>query len=45
MNPVEKKTTYFKETGGQNTDDLLKIVKEYVEKEGIKDIVGASTTV
>jgi len=44
MSLVEKKTIYFKETGKQNTDALLKIVKEYMEKEGIKDIVVASTT-
>jgi len=40
----EKKTIYFKETGPQNTNILLKSVKKYVEKEGIKDIVIASTT-
>ena len=44
MSLVEKKIIYFKETGEQNTDALFKIVKEYVEKEGIKDIVIASTT-
>jgi len=44
MSLVEKKTIYFEEAGGQNTDTLLKLVKEYVEKEGIKDIVVASTT-
>ncbi len=44
MSLVEKKVAYFKEAGAQNTDALLRIVKEYVEKEGIKDIVVASTT-
>ena len=44
MSFVEKKATYFKEAGKQNTDALLKLVKEYAEKEGIKDIVAASTT-
>lgn len=44
MSLVEKKTLYFKETGAQNTDELLKFVKEYAEQEGIKDIVVASTT-
>lgn len=44
MSLAERKTTYFKEAGKQNTDTLLKLVKEYVKKEGIKDIVVASTT-
>jgi len=41
---VERKVVYFKEAGVQNTDTVLNLVKEYVEKEGIKDIVVASTT-
>ena len=44
MNVVERKAVYFKEAGKQNTDILLRFVKEYVEKENIKDIVIASTT-
>jgi len=44
MSLVERKTAYFKNTGKQNTDSLLKFVKEYVEKESIRDIVVASTT-
>jgi len=44
MSVVERKVTYFNEAGKQNTDALLSIVKEYVEKEGIGDIVFASTT-
>ena len=36
--------TYFNEAGKQNTDALLRIVKEYAEKEGVMDIVVASTT-
>ena len=44
MSAIERKVTYFKEAGKQNTDDLLRTVKEYVEKEGIRDIVVASTT-
>lgn len=44
MSLVEKNVAYFKETGAQNTDALLRLVREYVEKEGIKDIVVASTT-
>lgn len=44
MSSVEKKTVYFEEAGEQNTDTLLKVAREYVEKEDIKDIVVASTT-
>ena len=44
MSLHKKKITYFKKTGKQNTKTLLTLVKEYVEKEGIKDIVVASTT-
>jgi len=44
MRVVERKVTYFNEAGKQNTDALLRIVKEYVEKEGIRHIVVASTT-
>jgi hypothetical protein len=44
MSLVERKVVYFKEAGAQNTDVLLKLAKEYAEKEGIKDIVVASTT-
>jgi len=44
MSVVERKVTYFNEAGKHNTDALLRIVKEYVEKEGIRDIVVASTT-
>jgi hypothetical protein len=41
---VEKKVVYFRKVGEQNTDSLLKFVREYVDREGIKDIVVASTT-
>ncbi len=44
MSVVEKKTVYFREAGAKNTDLLLKIVDNYVEREGINDIVVASTT-
>jgi hypothetical protein len=44
MSFTEKKVAYFQTAGKQNTDALLKIVKEYVEREGIKNIVIASTT-
>jgi hypothetical protein len=44
MSFAKKKTVYFKEAGEKNTESLLKFVKEYVDKEGIEDIVVASTT-
>ncbi len=44
MSTVKRKTIYFEKVGVQNTDALLKVVKEYTEKEDIKDIVVASTT-
>lgn len=44
MSATEKKIVYFKDAGEQNTDALLKVAKEYAEREGIKDIVVASTT-
>ncbi|MCK4424260.1 hypothetical protein KAU93_01145 [Candidatus Bathyarchaeota archaeon] len=44
MSSVERKVIYFKKTGGQNTDALLRFVRGYAEKENIKDIVIASTT-
>jgi len=44
MSFVKKKVLYFKAVGKQNTKTLLKYVKEYAEKEGIKDIIVASTT-
>jgi hypothetical protein len=44
MSVVKRKASYFNEAGKQNTATLLTIVKEYVEKEGIRDIVVASTT-
>lgn len=44
MTSVKKKTLYFEEAGTKNTDALLEFAKKYVEKEGINDIVVASTT-
>ncbi|MGQ9624025.1 MAG: pyruvate kinase alpha/beta domain-containing protein [Candidatus Bathycorpusculaceae bacterium] len=44
MSFMEKRVAYFKEAGEQNTESLLEFVKEYVDKEGIEDIVVASTT-
>lgn len=41
---VEKKTVYFDRSGEQNTDQLLQVVKNYLDKEGIRDAVVASTT-
>ena len=39
-----KKVAYFKEAGEQNTDALLRIVEEYVNKENITNIIVASST-
>ncbi|HEY4675292.1 MAG TPA: pyruvate kinase alpha/beta domain-containing protein [Candidatus Bathyarchaeia archaeon] len=44
MSTLEKKVTYFKEAGNQNTDTVLKLAKEYSEKEGISHIIVASTS-
>jgi len=44
MSLAKKNTLYFREAGGQNTDALLGFVREYAEKEDIKDIVVASTS-
>jgi hypothetical protein len=44
MSLAKKKTIYFRQVGKQNTDALLGFVKEYADKEGIKDIVVASTS-
>lgn len=44
MSFTEKKVAYFHSAGKHNTDALLEIVKNYVEREDIRDIVVASTT-
>jgi hypothetical protein len=44
MSFIERKVAYFLNAGKENTDALLRLVKEYVEKEDLKDIVVASTT-
>jgi hypothetical protein len=44
MDSLEKKATYFEQKGKTNTKTLLKIVREYVKKENVRDIVVASTT-
>ena len=41
---TERKTVYFDSAGRQNTDVVLKLVKDYAEAEEIRDIVVASTT-
>jgi hypothetical protein len=44
MEPHEKKATYFRTAGTQNTKALLKIVKEYINKENIESIIVATST-
>jgi len=44
MSLREEKVTYFEKTGKENTDAVLRLVREYVDKEGIEDVVVASTT-
>jgi hypothetical protein len=44
MSRNEKKALYFKRKSKNDTDTLLRFVKKYAEKEGIKDIVVASTS-
>lgn len=44
MSFVKREVTYFEDAGKQNTDALLRLVKEYAKRENIKDIVIASTT-
>lgn len=44
MSHAERRTIYFDTAGKQNTLTLLRVVKEYVERAGIENIVIASTT-
>lgn len=44
MGLIERKVAYFQGVGKQNTDALLAFVKNYAEKEGLRDIVVASTS-
>lgn len=45
MNSQERRTTtYFRTAGAQNTKALLRIVKEYIDKEEIENIIVATTT-
>jgi hypothetical protein len=39
-----KKTTYFEEPGKRNTDAIVEIVREYINKENIMNVVVASST-
>ncbi len=41
MEPIEKKVHYFGKPGKPNTEALLKIVKEYITKEKIENVVVA----
>jgi len=43
LKAMELKTTYFENTGKENTEEVLRIVKQRAEELGIKTIVVAST--
>ena len=44
MRSVERKIVYFETPGKQNTESVLKLVKDHAQTEGTRDIVVASTT-
>jgi hypothetical protein len=44
MDSHDKKATYFRMAGAQNTKALLRIVEEYVTKEKVENIIVATTT-
>jgi hypothetical protein len=44
MSSVKRETLYFEAKGKQNTDAVLKRVREYADKTGVGDVVVASTT-
>lgn len=44
MESYKKKATYFRTAGAQNTKALLRIIKEYINKENIENIVVATNT-
>ena len=44
MDSYERETTYFRTAGAQNTKALLSIVKEYVDKEEIENVIIATNT-
>jgi len=41
---VERETVYFRKAGKLNTEQLLELAGEYARREGISDVVIASTT-
>jgi len=41
---IERKAVYFEKAGSQNTETVLKLVKEYARLIGVRDIVVASTS-
>ena len=44
MSSNKKQATYFRTAGTQNTKTLLKIVKKYINKENIENIIVATNT-
>jgi hypothetical protein len=44
MEPIRKKTVYFGTSGEQNTSAVLKIVKEYIDREKIENVIVASSS-
>jgi hypothetical protein len=44
MSSNKKQATYFRTAGAQNTKALFKIVKEYINKENIENIIVATNT-
>ena len=44
MNPTKKQPAYFVKPGRQNTDRLLRLVKGYIDKERINNVVISSST-
>lgn len=44
MSSFKKESTYFNTAGKENTDTVLNLVKRYVQREDVKDVIVASTT-
>lgn len=44
MDKVEKSIIYFKKTGGNNTDDVIRAVKSRLKENGLKTVIVASTS-
>lgn len=42
--PLKESIVYFDSEGPQNTEETLRLAKEYAERHGIRDVVVASTT-